>query len=310
MDLEKFQNLPTDEVARLVREAGPKVCVFPINGTSRWFMLEHRPEAGNDFGKAYLSAIAKRYIEIFQLIFAHGVSTLLTPSFGPDLMEREVYNVSIAAEGLEWLATRSDFLDFYKAYGVRVRFYGDYRHAFDQTPYAHLPALFDEISRQTMANDQYRLFFGLFAHDATEAVAEIAVRFYREKGHLPDKRHIVEVYYGEHVETVDIFIGFDKFAAFDMPLVATGNEDLYFSIAPSPYITQTQLRAILYDHLYTRRETEPNYLSMATDEWNMMREFYHANRDAALGIGARQERGGYWYPLPQVNLPTNFMDRP
>ena len=48
MDIETFQSMPTTEVANLVREAGPKVCVFPINGTRRWFVLEHPEQAEGD----------------------------------------------------------------------------------------------------------------------------------------------------------------------------------------------------------------------------------------------------------------------
>ena len=33
-----FLRLPTDEVARVVRASGTKVCVFPFNGTRRWFL--------------------------------------------------------------------------------------------------------------------------------------------------------------------------------------------------------------------------------------------------------------------------------
>ena len=40
MELESFLQLPLEEAARLVRADGPKVAVFPINGTRRWFMLE------------------------------------------------------------------------------------------------------------------------------------------------------------------------------------------------------------------------------------------------------------------------------
>ncbi len=40
------------------------------------------------------------------------------------------------------------------------------------------------------------------------------------------------LYYGEYVAPVDLFVGFDKFCTFDMPLIATGDEDLYFHGQP------------------------------------------------------------------------------
>jgi tuberculosinol/isotuberculosinol synthase len=308
VDTETFQNLPTAEVARLVRAAGPKVCVFPINGTRRWFMLEHNWEQDVDSPAMYLEVMIQRHVELYQLLFDHGLGTLLTPSFGPDIMERGEDYVQMAAEGLSRLATHPKLLEFYEAYQVRVRFYGDYRKFFDPTPYAYLSDRFDEVTARTLSHNRHRLFFGLFAHDATETVAEIAVRFYQKHGRLPDKRQIVTAYYGEYVEPVDLFIGFDKFCAFDMPLVATGEEDLYFTVSPSPYLTVRQLRDILYDHLYTRCQGEPDYVAMEPGDWALMRDFYRANSGKTLGVGTKQKHGGFWYPLPQVELPDGFAE--
>ena len=109
------------------------------------------------------------------------------------------------------------------------------------------------------------------------------------------------MYYGEPVEPVSFFLGFDRFSAFDMPLLATGNEDLYFTVTPSPDLSERQLRSILYDHLFTRRTEEPDYLSMTAEDQEWMLEFYQINQEHTLGIGAC--KGGIWYPLPQVQWP-------
>jgi tuberculosinol/isotuberculosinol synthase len=306
VDAATFHQLSVADVAGLVRAAGPKVCVFPINGTRRWFLLEHSLDEADGPLSAYLDVAGLRHIELYRLLFDHGLDTLLTPVFGPDLIERGEDYMRMAAEGLARLATHPDFLGFYKAYQVRVRFYGDHRKFLASTPLAYLSELFDQATERTLAHDRYRLFFGVCAHDATETVAEQAVQYHAEHGRVPDKRSLVVLYYGEYVAPVDFFIGFDKFCAFDMPLVATGNEDLYFTVSPSPYLSEAQLRAILYDHLYSRRGEEPDYSEMGPEAWALMREFYRANCDRTLGVGARQEDGGYWYPLPQVALPAGF----
>lgn len=303
MDLETFRGLPTEEVARLVRDAGPKVCAFPVNGSRRWFMLEHPPERVEILTSTYLDAMTWRQIELYQLLFDHGLDTLLSPLLGQDLMKRGEDYIHMAAEGLARLVTHPDFLDFYQAYEVRVRFYGGYRKFLGSTPYAYLCDLFDKAMAQTILHNRHRLFFGLFAHDATETVAEIAVRFYQEHGHPPHKCQIVEAYYGEHVEPVSIFIGFSKCRAYFMPLLTTGTEDLYFTVSPSPYLTERQLRDILYDHLYARRGG-PDYTAMGPGDWGLMREFYWANLENTLGVGTK--RGGVWFPLPQVKLPAAF----
>jgi hypothetical protein len=38
---ERFLQLPTEEVAALVKATGRKVCGFPVNGTRHWVVLEH-----------------------------------------------------------------------------------------------------------------------------------------------------------------------------------------------------------------------------------------------------------------------------
>lgn len=304
MDLEVFRRLSTAAVAELVRESGTKVCVFPINGTRRWFMLEHDVPEGEAWTAVYCDVAAERHIELYQLVFDHGIDTLLTPIFGPDLLERGEEYARMATEGLVLLATDPRFVQFYQDCDVRVRFYGDYRRFFASTEYGYIPGLFDEVIARTAAHNRHRLFFGVCAHDATETIGEMAVRYHSEHGHLPNKRTLVEMYYGEYVEPVSLFIGFDRLCAFDMPLVATGSEDLYFTVSPSPYLSAEQLRSILYDHLVSRRDRENDYAPLGEEEWRAMGEFYRVNLGNTLGVGLRV--GQIWYPLPQATLPAGF----
>ena len=218
MDADTFQNLPTPEVARLVREAGTKVCAFPAKGTRRWFTLEHPAVPRQDFASAYLNAVFERHIALYKLIFDHGFTTLLTPSFDMPLMQRGETYMRMAAEGLAALAKHPAFLDFYEACDVRLRFYGEYRKFLEPTPYAYLVDLFDTITAQTQKHKQHQLFFGLFVHDATETVARLAIQHYQEYGNVPDRQALIAQYYGEPVDPVDIFIGFSKCLAISSAL--------------------------------------------------------------------------------------------
>lgn len=304
---ELFYKLPADEIAKLVRAAGPKVCVFPINGTRRWFMLEYHEKTKKNITLVYdelFDLMASRSISIFKDCFDHGLDTILTPAYGPDLLERGEEETQMVVSGLARMTNHPAFLDFYDSYQVRVRFYGDYRKILIQTPYAYLIQMFDNLTNRTMTNNRYRLFIGLFAQDATESIAELAIKYYSQYKNAPDKHKLVELYYGEYVEPVSLFIGFDKFSAFDMPLIATGNEDLYFTVNPSLFFNKQQLREILFDHLYDRRTEETNYSSMQPKEWTAMEKFYQINKGRTLGVGI--QRDGIWYPLPQVELPSTF----
>jgi tuberculosinol/isotuberculosinol synthase len=286
----EFLDLPTEEIAELVRASGPQVCVFPINGTRRWYLLE----SGDDVN--YLKMTADQNIKVYKMIFDYGIQTLLAPVFGSDLIARGLEYTEMAVEGLTWLATAPIFLDFYREYGVRVRFYGDYRKQLAATPYADLPDMFDRITLQTKDNTRHLLCFGVFANSAIETVAEFSARHYREYGTAPNERQIIEMYYGEYIGPVSLFIGFDKFWVFDMPLLATENTDIYFTVNPSLYLNDQQLRSILFDHLYSRWLPEPDYETLPTQAKNRMKAFYSTNADHVLGVGVLSD--GIWYPFP------------
>ena len=285
--LEKFLSLPTQEVAKLVRSSGSKVVVFPINGTRRWFMLEYGDQEFEDPIAAYMDIAMGRHIELYKLLFDHGVDTLLTPVIGPEILStRDGYMQKIGAEGLARIVTHPTFLSFYEEYGVRVRFYGEYRKHLADTSYKHLSDLFDGIADTTGKNNRFRLFFGAFADNlsAITTVAELAVQHYQEHGTVPSREKIVELYYGEYVDKANIFIGFDRLAAFDYPLINWGEEDLYFMVAPSLYLDDKQLREILFDHIYTRRVSEVEYMTQQDNKLEVKR-FYSLNRTLTLGIG-------------------------
>ncbi len=283
---EHFLQLPTEEVATLVKATGQKVCVFPVNGTRRWFMLEHAEQIRDDFFEAYMDTSIKNHVDLCATLFDHGVDTILAPVFGRELMRRgDEYTQRVGIDGLVRTATDKTYLEFFKRYNVKVRFYGDYRDVLTGTPYEYALKSMYEVTEATKHNTGFRLFFGVFADEVTETISRLSVEHYLAEGSIPDKPTLVRKYYGEELPPVSIFIGFDKFSVFDMPLLTTGEEDLYFSLSPSPYMTQRQLRAILYDHIYIRCTPEPDYQKLTGDELNWLRDYYHKNKDYAFGVG-------------------------
>ncbi|HEX2993278.1 MAG TPA: hypothetical protein VHP14_00545 [Anaerolineales bacterium] len=283
---ERFLQLPTSEVATLVKAAGPKVCGFPMNGTRRWFVLEHAEKIKDDFFGAYVRAISQNQIELFSMMFDHGIEILLSPIFGRELLNRgDEYTRRVGMDGLAGIITDKDYLEFFERYSVKVRFYGDYRELLTGTPYENTFKSMCQVMEATKHNTGPHLFFGVFADQVTETTARLAVEHYQVAGSVPDKQALIRRYYGEDLPPVSLFIGFDKFSIFDMPLLTTGEEDLYFSLSPSPYMTQDQLRAILYDHLYVRPTPEPDYTKLPDNELSWLRDYYHKNKDDAFGVG-------------------------
>jgi hypothetical protein len=255
---------------------------------------------------AYLNAVFPRHIEAYKLLFAHGIKTLLTPSFDMPLMKRGDDYMQMAAKGLEWVTNHPVWLDFYKTFDVRVCFYGEYRKHLTSTPYAYLSDMFDALTQRTKSHQRHQLFFGLFVQDAAETLIDLSIQHYTQFGVPPSKQVLIEKYYGEALDPVDIFIGFSKLRAFDMPLLMTGKTDLYFTVSPSLYLGTQQLRSILYDHIYNRkRSSQTDYGALSADEQAQMRNFYHTNLEQTLGIGNWHPEWQFWYPLPQVKQPQS-----
>jgi adenosine tuberculosinyltransferase len=296
---ESFLKLPTPEVATMIRATGEKVCVFPVNGTRRWFLLEHAQEIKDDFFDAYMDVSIRNHVALCTLLFDHGIETILAPVFGRELMHRgDEYTQRVGIDGLVRTATDKTYRDFFAHYNVRVRFYGDYRDVLTGTPYEYALKSIYEVTEATKQNTGVRLFFGVFADEVTETISRLSVEHYVAQGSIPDKQTLIRKYYGEDMLPVSLFIGFDKFSVFDMPLLTTGQEDLYFSLSPSPYMTQHQLRAILYDHLFVRPMPEPDYTKLSQEELDWLRDYYRRNKDQAFGVGKLKfnlwipERGG------------------
>ncbi|HEX5809591.1 MAG TPA: hypothetical protein VFY25_13075 [Anaerolineales bacterium] len=295
ISFEEFLRLRTGEIAELVKATGPKLCVFPVNGTRRWFMLEHAEKIGDDFFESYMDVSIQNHVELCRMLFEHGIDTILAPVFGRELMRRgDEYTRRVGMDGLARTATDPTYRKFFEHYNVRVRFYGDYREILTGTPYEYALRSMYEVTAATRNNTHHRLFFGVFGDEVTETLARLSVEHYLAEGSIPDKRTLIRRYYGEELPPVSLFIGFDKFNVFDMPLLTTGEEDLYFSLSPSPYMTQRQLRAILYDHLYIRPTPEPDYTQLTGAELDWLRDYYRKNKDYAFGVGKLTSR--VWIP--------------
>ncbi len=299
IDLEEFLRLRVELVAGRVRQKRPLVCAIAVNGTRRWFELEHLEK--EQPAEAYLEAMTTLQINLGRMFFEHGVHTLLMPVFGPDLIERGEAYMQMAAEGMARLATHPQLLDFYKTCQVQVRFYGDYRSALAPTPYSDLSGLFDQLTERTRPRAQRRLLYGVFAHDPTQTVAQLSIQFFQQYQRVPTQQELVEAYYGEAVPPVDLFIGFGPFCAFDMPLLSSSETDLYFTVSPTPYLTPQALRRILYDHLYVRhRDDHLDYATLSIEDWQQMRAFYRANADLVAGVGMVDDHGIWYSHLPML----------
>lgn len=282
IDLDTFVYLSDNQIAQLLGECGQKVCVFPISGTRRWYTMQYGKHLNGRATQHYIDESIKRLLDLYRMFFSHGIHTLLSPLHG--LLEDEQETLASRMHWLEILTTHSDFLSFYKEFGVRVYFYGDYRRKLAETPYAYLPGQFERLSKYTQKNKTHRLFYGMFPENAAENIADLSVRHFIRAGQIPDRKMMSKLYYGETIESADLFIGFGAFNPSDYPLLDFKGENLYFTAVPSFYLEKDQLRRILHDHLHPRQELDDSQLSES--ELAALKDFYHAQRNATLGLGS------------------------
>ncbi len=305
MHLKEFQELSTTDIKELVREAGTKVGVWVINGTRRWYMLEHHTR-NEDFSQDYLETINVRTIEIIKMFFDHGIDTLIMPILSPHILKKRSKNYAkMAIHAIEQLTVDPQYLDLYKSSNVKVGFYGDYQKEFEADVLESLENKIKTIKEQTAGHTQNRLFWGICAHDAINTVAKYSVDEYLRTGTIPDKNRLVELYYGDSIDPIDLYISSSKPRVFDVPLISSGRESLYFTVAPSPYMDEAQFRNILYDHIFHRTATNSMYNIQEEDQeksWESLRRFYHLNKGSTLGVGVRSKELGIWHPLPQVQI--------
>jgi adenosine tuberculosinyltransferase len=291
MDKKTFFECPAGEIARLMETQGSGVCGLPINGTRRWFELEHPGETP----EAYLRLTGDQHCEVYRLIFEHGIHTLLAPVFNP-LMERRgsAYIEQVVVRGLASWLTSTEFTHFCNLLGVRVNFYGDWRRYFTANDWLELAGIFDSVITDTRANGPRRLFFGVCANSALNHLLELAFAHQQETGMIPDLPALTRRYYSEDITPANLYLSCNKPAVFDVPLLIGDRTDLYFAVSPLLYLEQQSLRAVLFDHLYLRQATEPAYAMLPDEARTRMRTFYRRHRQDVLGVGRWMD--DIWYP--------------
>lgn len=283
-----------DELKRWVlsREEAT-VLGWPYNGTRRWYLLHeknHRTEGG------YLQTLVRRQAEHHRLVFDHGVQVILAPSFGSETLKRGESYTRLALQGLVLLA-RDEVYQQMVASGTRIGFYGDYRKVLDTPEYLPVLKTLDELAQRSAGGDGPLLLFGLFADDPHPTLARLSVEFAELEGNPPSRKQLIEAYYGYSVPDLSLYIGFERPEMFDVPLVTTGLENLYFTLTPSPDLTEHQLREILYDHFVTREQPPPDYEELSEEALQRLARYHESCQGLTVGVGEYDDETGLWRPI-------------
>lgn len=271
----------------------PVVMGWPFNGTRRWYLLyrHENPEASE-----YMTDLIRRQAELHRLVFAHGVNAILAPGFGAELLDRGAEYTKMVLGGLLQLADDEVYRQMFES-GLRLRFYGDYEEVLDTPDFRPMLRACENITAATASGNGPLLFIGLFADAPYPKIARLSVEFAQKHGRPPNREELIEAYYGLPVPDLSFYLGFAQPALFDVPLLATGLEDLYVTLTPSPDLTERQLREILYDHLVTRRTPDTDYESLSEKARMRLAEYNKHHRGQTLGIGRIDPATGIWIPV-------------
>lgn len=147
------------------------------------------------------------------------------------------------------------------------------------------------------------LMIGLFADAPHETLIRLSVDFARERGYPPSRQDLIKAYYGLPIADLGLYLGFAQPALFDVPLLSTGQVDLYATLTPSPTLTERQLREILYDHLVTRRVPEADYDALSDEAQERLAEYNRHFHGATLGVGRIVPLTGMWTPVLPSSAP-------
>jgi tuberculosinol/isotuberculosinol synthase len=297
--LSEWLRWPTERVARwIAADSQPVVMGWPFNGTRRWYLAHQRQ---NLDARDYLTTLTRRQAELHRMIFAHGVDTILTPLFGSELLGRGSAYTQYVLGGLAQLADDEVYQEMFAA-GVRIRFYGDYEEMLDAPIFRPTLEVCADLAAATASGNGPVLLIGLFADSPYSTLARLSVEFAQRWGRPPDRRELIEAYYGLAVPDLSLYLGFAQPVLFDVPLLATGQEDLYVTLNPSPSLTEEQLREILYDHLVTRRVPEVDYDKLPDEAQEALAEYYKHCSGITMGIGRIDPLTGVWKPLPSAPM--------
>jgi adenosine tuberculosinyltransferase len=300
-ELSEWLSWSTEEVAQWIAALPrPVVMGWPFNGTRRWYLLHRR---NNPDTEDYVTTLIRRQAEQHRLVFAHGVSTILAPSFGTELLQRGSTYARHALGGLLQLADDAVYQEMLAA-GLRIRFYGDYKEKLNVLGCRPMLKACADLISATGSGNGPLLLIGLFADAPYPTIARLSVEFAEQKGRPPNRQELIEAYYGCAVPDLTLYLGFAQPALFDIPLLTTGEEDLYATLTPSPSLTEKQLREILYDNLITRRTAEGDYEVFSDEAQAALAEYNDRYTGVTLGIGSRDPLTGIWNPLlPSVAMP-------
>jgi adenosine tuberculosinyltransferase len=301
MNRQDFLKLSTHEIREIVsKQAKPKVGVFIPDGNRRLVLaMTDLKEGGDEFFRQVAITQASGFLENLKVFFGHGLSTLFSPLFSRSVLQRgESYRRFTVLETLRILFTDPAWLEFFDAWKIRVKIYGD----LDALAGDCSPAITwaQEVEERTRANEAFWLCLGIggepyVGNDVLVGTLDYLQCFGRE----PTREELIEFLYGRVFQPADFVIVSSKFAGVGaFPGLVSGKDTrIYYLPAPGIVgLTERTYRKILYDILFVHGEAaQQEGYELTAAARQSLRDWYENHLDTVIGLGRSLE--SVWMPV-------------
>jgi len=301
MDHQDFLKLSTQEIEYLVSKQGiPKVGVFVPDGNRRLVLATtDLKENGEEFFRQVAVTQASGFRENLKVFFGHGLSVLFSPLFSRSVLQRsEDYRRLTVLETLRILFTEPTWHQFFDAWKIRVKVYGD----LDALAGECSPAITwaREIEERTGTNEEHWLCLGIGGEPCIgDDVLVGTLRYAGCFGSEPSREQLMEFLYGRLFQTADFVIVSSKFGgigAFPGLICGKGTKIYYLPVPGIIGVNQHTYREILYDILFVQSEAaQQKGYDLTPAARDQLQAWYEDHLDTVIGVGRNLE--SVWLPV-------------
>lgn len=298
-DLDTWLNLPREELASIV--AGSHLSVkLALDGTTRHYLLKRPNERGevtdfSDYARISMDALTRA----IDLLFSCGVETMMVLNVWPPDVDRREEHLRRTTGGSRNFMLAPAALDFYRRWDARVRLYGNYDISPVFSPVVQdLLAIERELEDLTPTGVRL-LLWGYYGGRGTDEVIARSVLLHEKLGRLPTEDELREACFPFGPKQLDIFIGSGwlRFGNVDAPPVLNVGQTDFYSLLHLPLdLTESEVRRILYDRLFSRSimsfTTVVKYTPQVLEP---LRLYFAEHSECVLGLG-HVVGDGFWQP--------------
>lgn len=303
-----FMGLEKSEVAELLEHAGsPRTVVLVPDNTRRTGILYKDIKSNSRyFERDLFNTLSSPFRRLIKTVFDHGIKTLFIPSLTHgNLSRNKKYVDSHFKIATRLILNEERWINFYEENGIRVRIYGD-ASLIQSLGYHDFFNWARNLEAATEAHSRHTLFWGYACTGSIETmrIIDLCIDFSEKHGRRPSNKEIMELYYGEYVDDVDLFIRPGEIRDSDcQPPLISGNAQMYFPMCPLTELDEDFFKEILYDYLFCRVTSggrKEYSKKMDSSELQRIKTFYHQNRDTIIGLGERI--GDFWVPSRKSSI--------